>query len=279
MMAGLLDEERIEYAVGAFGGERDSYYPTKNTPDVIAFLNVRPFGEVEEESPLWFLRELNVGGSTDYGDKNNPANPAALRTSAEASSTTIQTTGSAYNAANPAFLAFNNNVYERGTRSLWELHAAYYYKSLSLMGAWDSGIESWAVGSSGPRPVRVPVNGYFVQAAYLLTGETRVEPGVIDPLRRFDLRPGRFGLGAFEPVVRYSELYVGREVFTAGLSDPNLWSNEARQVDVGMNWYLNKFVKVYIDWEYTMYGQPVLYAPEKLSNRLSMFWARLQFAF
>ena len=46
---------------------------------------------------------------------------------------------------------------------------------------------------------RLPIDGYFVQAAYLLTGETINERTVVDPIRRFDLRPGRFGLGAFEP--------------------------------------------------------------------------------
>ena len=30
-------------------------------------------------------------------------------------------------------------------------------------------------------------------------------------------------------------------------------------VDVGFNWYLNKFVKVYFDWEHAMFGSPVVY--------------------
>ena len=38
------------------------------------------------------------------------------------------------NNATLPFLALNNNVTERGLRDLWELHAAYYYKGLSLLG-------------------------------------------------------------------------------------------------------------------------------------------------
>ena len=30
-------------------------------------------------------------------------------------------------------------------------------------------------------------------------------------------------------------------------------------VDVGLNWYLNKFVKVYMDWEHASFGSPVFY--------------------
>ena len=89
----------------------------------------------------------------------------------------------------------------------------------------------------------MPTSGYFVQAAYLITGETLRERTVIDPIDRFDLRPGKFGLGAFEPHARYSEMSLGRQVFTAGLADPNLWTNRVQMIDVGLNWYLNKFVK------------------------------------
>jgi phosphate-selective porin OprO/OprP len=160
---------------------------------------------------------------------------------------------------------------------LWELHAAYYYKGLSLLGAWDSGFDSWAV--TGDRPVRVPVDGYFIQAAYLLTGETRDGQGVIDPISRFDLRQGRFGLGAFEPTARFSELSIGKQIFTGGLADPNLWTNKASLVDVGMNWYLNKFVKVYFDWEHALFGQPVFYGPSHFSKTNDLFWVRLQLFF
>ena len=196
-----------------------------------------------------------------------------LRTSTNASNAGITST-SAVNSANVPFLAFNNNVTERGPRALWELHTAYFYKGLTFLGAWDSGYESWAAGNG--RPVHVPVNGYFVQAAYIITGETRTGVGVIDPLRRFDLRPGRFGLGAWEPTARFSDVSLGRQVFSGGLADPNLWTNRAYLVDVGVNWYLNKFVKVYFDWEHAIFGNPVYYAPGRFSKTNDLFWLRLQ---
>ncbi len=274
MFWGELFADRIEYAVGGFNGARNSYQPYKNTPDAIAFLNIKPFEQVKDpEAPLAFLRDLSFGGSGDWGNENNPLTPAVLRTSTNASSSGITST-SAVNSANVPFLAFNNNVTERGPRALWELHTAYFYKGLTFMGAWDSGYESWAAGSG--RPVRVPVNGYFAQAAYLITGETRTGVGVIDPIRRFDLRPGRFGLGAWEPTARFSDLSLGRQVFSGGLADPNLWTNRAYLVDVGINWYLNKFVKVYFDWEHAIFGQPVYHAPGHFGATNDLFWLRLQ---
>ncbi len=272
-VSGELFNERMEYAVGPFNGQRNSFQPFKDTPDVIGLVNFTPFVKVGPESRLAFLRNLNVGGSGDFGYEDNPLIPAVLRVSANATGTPVNST-TALNSATVPFLAFNNTVRERGERALWEMHMAYYYKGLSLLGAWDGGIQSWALGAASP--VRVPVGGYFLQAAYLVTGETRTETGQIDPIHPFDPRPGRFGLGAIEPTARFSELSVGRQVFTAGLADPALWTNQAYLVDVGANWYLNRFVKIYMDWEYAIFGQPVYYGPDRFSRTNSSFWTRFQ---
>ena len=137
---------------------------------------------------------------------------------------------------------------------------AYYHGGLSLLGAWQSGHESYAKGADGSS-TRIPINGWFVQAGYLLTGETIRDRTLIEPLRPFDLRHGRFGLGALELTARYSELDLDPRVFTAGLADPNLWTNRVEMADVGFNWYLNKFIKFYFDWEHAMFASPVLFRP------------------
>ena len=55
----------------------------------------------------------------------------------------------ASNAASVPFLAFNPGVMEHGNRALWELHGAYYYGGLSLVGAWQGGHESYSNGAAG----------------------------------------------------------------------------------------------------------------------------------
>ena len=267
---GSLFENRLEYAVGSFNGQRNSYLNFNSHQDIMAFLNFKPF----EPREGFVLQNLQVGGSVDAGIENNPLSPAVLTTSEPPSPSPLANG----NAAVP-FLAFNNGVVERGYRALWELHTAYYYQGLSLIGAWDSGFQDYAIGSSGPRPVRVPTNGYFVQAGYILTGETIRDRTLIDPLRPFDLRPGHFGLGALEVTARFSELSLGQSVFTGGLADPNLWTDHARMVDVGFNWYWNKFVKVYFDWEHAMFGTPVFYNTGRFQSVNDMYWLRFQIYF
>jgi phosphate-selective porin OprO/OprP len=148
---------------------------------------------------------------------------------------------------------------------------------LSVLGSWSSGFDSFATPNQ--RPVAVPVNGYFIQVGYFLTGETLTEMTVIDPIHRFDLRPGKFGLGAWQPAARFSSLSIGQQVFTAGFADPNLWTNQVRMVDVGMNWFLNKMTKVYFDWEHAVFGDPVYYRPGALQKTSDMFWVRFQLYF
>ena len=272
---GFLFKERLEYAVGLFGGARNSYQPFSDSNDVMALIDYKPFFQ----SGRMELKNFAVGGSLDDGRENNPLVPAVLRTSTNATGDPI-TSNSGANLVSVPFLAFNSNVKERGLRELWELHVTYFYKGLALLGAWDSGRNDFSLTSPGARPVNVPVGGYFVQAGYLLTGETRERLSLVNPLRPFDLRHGRNGLGAFEVQARFSELDVGRSVFTGGLADPNLWTNRAEMIDVGLNWYLNKFTKLYFDWERAFFAQPVYYRPGPGLQKVSdLYWLRLQLYF
>ena len=127
--------------------------------------------------------------------------------------------------------------------------------------------------------MKVATSGYFVQAGYIVTGETIRDRTLIDPIHPFDLRKGRFGLGALELTARYSELELGKSVFSGHLADSTLWSRQAQMVDVGFNWYLNKFVKMYFDWEHTIFGTPAEYRPGALAKTNDLYWIRFQVYF
>ena len=64
----------------------------------------------------------------------------------------------------------------------------------------------------------------------------------------------------------------GREVFTAGFADPNLWSNHAWATDVGLNWYLNFYTKLYLDWQHSEFGSPVVIGPDRFGPTRDLFW-------
>lgn len=266
MAWGRLLGGRIDYATAIQNGARNAYLANVSTPTVVSFLNVKPWGA----APNTLLENFNLGGSIYAGPTNNVPIPAVFRTAIATSGN--QTIGE-------PFLALDSNVRDRGLRAFWDLHTAWYYRSLALLGEWGSGFQNYALSSSLQSQTRVPVQSFYVQAGYLLTGETRSSTGIVKPLRPFDLTPGHFGLGALELTARYNFLDIGSEVFTHGLADPNNWANRVSMTDIGFNWHLTQYLKFYFDWQHAMYNQPVLFAPGRRALTNDLFLARFQLFF
>jgi phosphate-selective porin OprO/OprP len=266
---GQLWDKRLDYAVGVFDGPRNQLIDFNNDKDIIAYLNFHPFDT--DEAPGW-IRHLNVGGSVGAGSQDNPVVPRGLKTSVSQSNNVLLD-----NIA-PNWLVFNANVRERGYRALYALHASYFYKHLSLLGEWGQGYTDYGA-TDQPFNTRLPIAGWYVGAGYFLTGETVERRTQVKPLKPFNLASGKFGLGALEAVARYSTLDLGEEVFTRGLADPNLWSNRAWATDVGFNWYPSQYLKIYLIWQHSEFGNPAYFAPGRLQLTSDLFWLRFQLYF
>ncbi len=90
--------------------------------------------------------------------------------------------------------------------------------------------------------------------------------GIVKPLRDFDIRPGKRGPGAIELIGRYNYLNIGSNIFTAGLADPALWTNQLFTTDAGVNWYWTQYLKVYLGWQHAGFGNPVSYRAGEVSD-------------
>jgi phosphate-selective porin OprO/OprP len=253
-----------------FNGPRNSFEDFNDAQNITAYLNARPFGQSERFA---FLRHLNLGGSVEAGEQDNPAVPQAIRTAVNAGLSNGSST------AAPAFLTFNDNIEESGYRAFWGLHLAYFYQGLSLQAEWNTGFASYAPASNHAQETRVPIEGYYIQAGYFLTGETLDRRTQVEILRPFDLRRASRGFGAFEVQTRFASLNLGREVFLGGLADPNLWAENAFTVDAGLNWYLNRYIKVYFDWQHAEFGDPVFFRTGEFRRTSNLYRIRLQIYF
>lgn len=257
--------KRVDYAAGIFNGTPNAQVDLSNPKSLIAYLNFAPF-RPDEGSPL---ENINVGGSVVAGSQDHAPIPSILRT-------IVPTAGS--NVIGVPFLAFNSNVLAEGPRDLWSLHTAYFYRSLMLLAEWQSGFQTYG-RTDKAGTTRVPVEGFYVQGSYFLTGETMASRGRVIPRRNFDLRRGRRGPGAWEPVFRYAYLDIGEQVFSAGLADPDVWTNRLYLTDVGINWYWNPYIHVLFDWQHAGFSSPVQYRPGGLSSTSNLFMLRFQFWF
>ncbi len=265
MAYGRLFEGTLDYAADVSNGTRNGYVANQNSKFFSAFVNTRLFRRAEGS----LLENLNIGGSMFTGNANEPVVPAQLRTAVAISGNGV---------LGVPFLTFNNNVVERGNQTFWDLHVAYFYKQLALLSEWGGGAQDYALGSSTTR-TRLGAQGYYVQAGYLLTGETRSGIGAVKPFHPFSLRRGQRGPGAWELAARYESLDIGNQVFSAGLADPNTSANRVSIWDLGFNWWLSQYLKLAFEWEHADFNRPVIYAPGKFQSSSDMVLVRFQLYF
>ena len=266
MAYGRLWEGTMDYAVDVSNGTRNGYVGNHDGKFLSAFINTRLFRAAEGS----LLENLNLGGSMFTGNANEPVTPAQLRTAVAISGNGV---------LGVPFLSFNNNVVERGNQTFWDLHLAYYYRQLAILSEWGSGAQDYALTNSGSTRTRVGVEGFYVQAGYLLTGETRSGIGAVKPFSPFGLGKGKLGTGAWELAARYQYLDISDRIFTAGLADPNNSANRVSIYDVGFNWWWTQFVKLAFEWEHADFNNPVIYAPGKRQLTSDMFMVRFQLYF
>ncbi len=274
MFLGELFKGRFTYATGVYNGPRNSFGDFDSAKDLIGYFSARPFLESQQFEALKYF---NIGGSFDVGYENNPTpQPTYFETAND------QTGSNGATGVSPTFLHLNNNVTELGMRSQWGAHAVWFYKSFFLMAEYGGARDGYSFTNSHSL---TPVNfdGYQVTASYFLTGEQLTRRvNVVKPRRDFNfdfLKGGSFSPGAVELYARYSALDIGRNIFTAGFADPNLWSNHVWTTDVGANWYLNFYLRIFLDWQHAEFGTPVSVAPNKFSSTTDLYWLRFQLFF
>jgi phosphate-selective porin OprO/OprP len=293
MVHGQVFDGIMEYYLGVFNGQRRSFQDFNNSKDVFGLLNFRPFVNTD----IGWLKYLNLTASVNGGNERNPTQPVALTTANDQS-----TTGSpAIVNVSPTFLIFNSRAFENGARMQWAGDVAYYYKSFTMLANYAGGFQDYSLQGSGTLPsvtafgpfasgafvgvagtqrTRVPLEGWSVAATYFLTGEQisrRVY--LTEPIRPFGYYNGRLNPGAIEIYSRFANLQLGDQVFTGGLADPRLWANRVNAIDTGVNWYLNHYVRLYFDWQYSTYNRPIFLSDSKSTQHNNLFWFRTQVFF
>ena len=135
---------------------------------------------------------------------------------------------------------------------------AWYYKSFFLMGEY---------GGAGRLRIRQrqhfnPHQFQWIPCHRVLLSDRRAltrRVNVVKPRRDFNFdffKGGPFSPGAWEVYARYSTLDIGNNIFTSGFADPNLWTNHAWTTDIGLNWYLNFYTRIYLDWQHAGFATP-----------------------
>lgn len=228
-------DKRLNYAVGVFngvvdGGENTTSQDLNSQKEFSARVFATPFAD--RYGPL---QGLGFGLAATTGRAIGTANATNLPT--------YRSPGQAN-----SFFTYANNTVAFGSRTRWSPQAYYYRGPFGVLAEYA--VVSQEIANGAAR-LTVKNSALHIAASWLVTGEDasflRVKPA----------KPFRLGAdggwGAFELLARYQAANIDRVLFDSttfiNTAADNAW--RATTFSVGVNWYLNEFSKVALNYDRT----------------------------
>jgi phosphate-selective porin OprO and OprP len=250
-LGGDLFGGTLSYAVGYFDGVTDGNSTDNNTsPDVDSDgkkdFEGRLFSQPFLKSGNPYLRGLGFGVGGTYVNATGSLTNTLLPTYKTAGAQNFFT----YRTGTTA-------TYADGRRERVSPQLFYYAGSFGLIGEYVQVKQdvSRQVSTALKRSDRLDNSAWQVMASYFLTAEQESYNNFA-PRSRFT--PGRAGSGwgAWELVARFEELRVDTAAFNGGaasFADPNAAPRQAIAYGIGLNWYLDEYVKWMFNYEHTRF--------------------------
>jgi phosphate-selective porin OprO/OprP len=251
-LQGNLFDGALTYAVGAFNGTPDGgsndIEAGDDDKDVAARLFATPFKNGTFEP----LRGLGFGVSGTFGDQEG-----ALRGFVSPGQQRIFSyrTGVGTDSATA-------NITADGTH--WRIvpQAYYYWGPFGILGEYVISDQEVRRDAGDKSFHRVANTAWQVSASYFITGEDNSFLPVV-PRRPFNFHGG--GWGAWEVAARVGQLKIDDGAFPL-LANPATSAREATSWGVGLNWHLNRNLKLSLNYEQTQFrggSTPLLKQGEK----------------
>src|SRR5262245_18290069 len=193
--------------------------------DLIARFFVHPFQQTWREP----LQGLGVGFSASYGEQ--AVAPPTFRSVGQ-----------------QTILSYAAGVVQDGSRRRYYPQGYWYWGPFGLLAEYAHS-SSEIRNAAGTLHARSDQRAWQVELGYVLSGENASYRGVV-PSSSFDPFAGTFG--ALELVARYGQADFDDAGQRAGLITAT--SPEAADAwGIGVDWYLNRFTKLMLDYEHTAF--------------------------
>ena len=232
----------VSYAAGIFNGVGDA----RNTSN-IGFQDNREFDgrlfvQPFKATGIAVLQNFGAGVGGSWGDSsitNTLGLPAS--TGGSSSSAGFFTDGQ------QQFFAYTNGVV--ASRTHWRLspQGSYYYGPLGLMGEY---VISDQEIRNGSHSADLRNTAWEISGGWVLTGEDATLTGVT-PKHPFNPHNGQWG--ALQVVGRYADLDIDNAAFPF-FANPAASASEARSWSAGLNWYLNRNIRVNASYSHTAFS-------------------------
>lgn len=228
---GSFWDDALTYDAGVFNGVADSGSADTDVHDDKEFVG-RIFAEPFRNTKYDILNGLGIG----VGGSAGASHGSTLATYRSGGQQTIF-----------GFTPATGTVVARGPRMRIAPQAYYYYGPFGILGEYV--LTSQEVRKA-PATAKIENQGWQIAASYVLTGENNSYKGIV-PRASFD--PGKGTWGAFEVAARFSQLSIDKAAFPT-FANPLTSVKDAKAWDIGLNWYLNKNLKVMTHFEETFYN-------------------------
>jgi phosphate-selective porin OprO and OprP len=228
MLHGNWREGLIQYQLALMNGVSDGSsadVDSADGKDVIARVFVHPFQDSTEE----WLSGLGLGVAVGYGETESGA-PSVYRSQGQAT-----------------FFQYATGTEFDGNRFRWSPQFYYYWGPFGALGEYVRSSQDYRRNGIEEN---FDNDAWQIALNYVLTGENASFKGVVP---REDFAPGQGKWGAWEVAGRYHELHVDEDVFDTGFSSILTSASDAKAWGVGVNWYLNRWVKLMLDYDRTSF--------------------------
>ena len=246
-LSGSLLDGVVQYAGGVFNGVVDGGIgdlDSTDSKDLAARVFFLPF----KKTDVSFLQGFGFGSGGTIGREKASSTTTNLPSYKSTGQLTIFTYG--------------KGVAPDGQELRYEPQAYYYVGPFGILAEYNVSDQSLR---NGTHTAVVDDNAWQVAGGLFLTGEQqryRGSPysplGAVTPKHPFDIGSG--GWGAVELVARYGDLHFDPNAFNispasagARFASPITSVQEAREWGVGVNWYLNRNIKISLDYENTSF--------------------------
>ena len=228
-LSGGILKDSITYEGGYFNGSSDGsngiFTQWAHGNEGVGRVFLRPFAA----TGVNVLRQLGFGVAGSSGSQRGTI--AGLKTVG-------QTT----------FFKYSSTTVADGSHSRLSPQAYYYAGPFGLLGEYV--VSSQDVLNKGVVG-KLTNQSWQAQGSVLLTGEKNTY-GAIRPRNSFEPNRGFRHFGAVEVAARYAQLAMDGTAFS-GFAKSTTSAQQAKEVGVGVNWYLNQYVKLVTDYEHTTF--------------------------
>jgi phosphate-selective porin OprO/OprP len=227
----------LSYMAGLFNGAPDGQSADSSSSHSMT-ADARIFAVPFKRSSSAALKGLGIGYAATYGRMHGVLGSTGLGIFKTAG----QRTFFSYRVAATA----DGTALADGLLVRLNPEAYYYYGRLGVQAEVISERQEVALGASR---ATLRNSSWRLEASLLLTDDTASFTGV-DPKRPF--ARNAHGPGAFEVAARVGQLSVDGEAFPT-FANPDVAARQANEFALGLNWYLNRNVKVQVNGSKTWF--------------------------